>query len=130
VPAAQRRRASARRPSCQRNRAAGRHRRPHKNRTLATGRAARAACARQHVRQPPPVPPARANVPRGHQQHARPGVAAGVRQRTPRTRVPLPAPAGPIHRIGSVRDQNPKGRDGQTDSAPRQRRASAVTLKA
>ncbi|NJB99530.1 hypothetical protein GGR89_003874 [Sphingomonas trueperi] len=83
----------ARRPSCQRNRAAGGHPRPAKNRTLATGRAARAACARQHVRQPPPVPPARASVPRVHQQPARPGVAEGVRQLAHRTRVPLPAPA-------------------------------------
>ncbi len=94
VPAHQRRCASTRRPSCQRDRAAGRHRRPDKHRTLAPGGPTRAACARQHVRQPPPVPPARASVPRGHQHLACPGAAAGVRQRAHRTRVPLPAPAG------------------------------------
>ena len=39
-----------------------------------------------------------------------PGVAAGVRQYAHRNRVPLPAPAGPIRRIGPRPRSNPKGR--------------------
>ncbi len=96
-------------------------RRPDKNRTLATGRASHGRCARASTcaSRRPCLSPGQV-CPRGHQQPASPGVAAGVRQRAHRTRVPLPAPAGPIRRIGQRPRSKPEGprRPGRLGAAP------------